>query len=198
MSRIDYEIPDQRMELIGNKIALILADELNNQFELTGDDIYKCDVWSQRLIPFDKTELPAINVVFNRAVNSDNTPETSKFEYVFNITVGVNSKTSKLMRGDVSTSKKLLKLASVIRFILMNPYYQTLGFDEKFIYTRSIDSIDITSYDSNDGTYTFAMMLDFRVTVEEFNGSASGEIVEEVSSQLMLNETDKGYLIEVN
>lgn len=197
MSRINEIIPEQNLERIGLRIAAIIGDELNNQYALTGDDIYKCTVFAERYIGIDKTELPAINIVFSGASNQDNTPETSKYEYTYSISIIVNSKSQKGLMGDAITSKKLLRLISVVRYILMNPNYLTLAFDDKFIYTRAVSRIDIENYDSGDGKYTLASLLEFSITIEEHNGAVSPGSIDEVGSMMRLDETEKGYLIEV-
>ena len=62
MAQIYNIIPVQNFELIRDRIALILATEVNNQFVLSGNEDINCDVWLERSTPFDKIENPTINV----------------------------------------------------------------------------------------------------------------------------------------
>lgn len=62
MAQINTIIPVQNFELIRDRIALILATEINNQFVLSGNEDINCYVWLERSTPFDKIENPIINV----------------------------------------------------------------------------------------------------------------------------------------
>ena len=66
MPKITQAIPPQAFEIIRNRIGLILAEEIDNQSILTYDPDLDLTVWVERTVPFDKTELPSVNVSLAR------------------------------------------------------------------------------------------------------------------------------------
>jgi len=199
MAYIDYEITEQRFESIRNRIAFILADELSEQSIITGNTLFDAIVWIERFIPFDKIELPAINVYFKNVNYDENTPITSKGTNFYNIDVIVSGKDSDTSGGDKIAVLKLQKLLGVLRFILENPNYLTLDFSENFIYTTKVSDINISQPSSNqDGTHTVSGQLTFEVTAEELNGDIQPIAGEIYTSQQKIGTSEKGYFIQIN
>ena len=61
---INTLIGQQKFELIRDRIAEILSTEIANQATIEGHDLWTENifVWLERTAPFDKSELPCINV----------------------------------------------------------------------------------------------------------------------------------------
>lgn len=198
MSKIDYIIPVSNVEVIRDKIASILLDELYNQYQLSGDELFNIKVWLERFVPFDKTEIPTINVYYTNSSVIEKTPNTSKLKSSYNIDIYYNSKASQLVRGDVNSSLMLHKLLMVCRFILQNTNYLSLNINDLFIYTTYIDNIAITQPSEKDGTFTIGATINYVVEHEEYNGELSGILGNIFNAQIKLNDTDKGYYLTIN
>lgn len=198
MAKIDYIIQAQRFELVLDKICYILADEISNQGVLTSDNLLTdVQIWKERFIAFDKSELPAINVYFENSDTLENTPITTKQTAKFKIEIIVNSKHSATERADTSASIKCHKLIGIIRYILKNPNYLRLDFDisENFIFNTNISGIQMSQPLEKDGFHIISASLDFEVTFEEYNGEiqpVAGEIYDTV---IKIAETEKGFKI---
>ena len=200
MSKLNLEIPEQAYELIRDQIGVIITDELRNQFVTFGDpDLDIQNIFSERFVNFDKTELPAINIIYSGGSYDNQDSLTVDGHYTYNIDVEVSNKTTDLSRGDVASRRKLHKILGKIRAIIMSPYYQTLGFQMPFIGNRKFNNmqIDTTTIQQDGINSAFGRLtLEVRV-VEEAQGitpiNASG-----YDTDVRLNETEQGFRYEFN
>lgn len=120
-------IPAQQYELIRDNIAVILLDELTEQATL--DNTFKAPtaIFTERFFPFDKSEIPTINVCFFSGDYSNKTQTKSEGRYTFYIDCYTNSATIGANRGDALAQAKLGQLMGKCRAILENPVYNTVG-----------------------------------------------------------------------
>ncbi len=199
MSKIVVEITEQRFELIRNRIAQILTDELNGQFVITSNPLFTAKVWLERFIPFDKTELPAINVTFFNSNYDNQTPIASIGTNVYNIQVVTFAKDTDTERGDVLAIKKCEKLCGVIRYILENPNYLELEFNNpRFVSNVKIRGINISDPASNqDGFHSVSGQVICEVTAEELNGELTALEAERYTTMMKMDETEKGIFLEL-
>ncbi len=199
MAVINYVIPEQSFEKIRSKIAVILADEIANQFTLTSDPLFNATVWLERFIPFDKTELPAINVYFNSTNFDDKTQNTNRGTNIYNIECIVSAKDTDSENGDKIALFNVQKLVGVIRFILENQNYFKLGFSENFIFSTLVSAVNISQPQNNqDGTHVASAQLTFEVVAGEYNGELQVTPSAFFTTQIKLAETDKGFFIQIN
>ncbi len=93
-SKITTIIPTQKFEILGSKVATIILTEFANQLILVPTNpIFAINkIWLERFIPFDKTELPAINVFFTNSNYTDNDTHNSLGDSKINIEVITNAK----------------------------------------------------------------------------------------------------------
>ena len=197
MPKIDGTIGPAAWEVIGAKIQSILADELPSQAIKASDNSLDVRVWRERLIPFGKEEIPAVNVSFGRA-NLDNQDQTSvRIENTFYIDVYTQFKSDSSTNGDDLSAFLLQKLAGVIRGILEHPVYKTLDIDPPFINRRVFSSLIVGKPSSQqDGINTAMGRFEFMVVATDTNLEnapiplASNEIT------VKLGTTELGHLFE--
>jgi len=195
MSKLNNPIPVQAYELIRDQIGIIITDELANQYVLTSDeDLNITNIFSERFITFDKSELTAINISLQDGnYDAQDSIETDA-HYTFNIDVEVAAKSSELLRGDIHSRQKLHKIIGKIRAILMAPAYQTLGFEMPFISNRKINSIqnDTTMQQRDAINSSFGRLILEVKTIE------TAELIQPViaagyDTEVKISLTDKGF-----
>jgi hypothetical protein len=192
-------IPPESFEFVRDRIAEILLEEITNQFALGGEDALNLtQVALERTVPFDKEEMPCINVNMQRSTQETqvavNTDEVALFNidcYQSGITTGTN-------KGDVLAKLKLHRLMGVVRSILENPRYKTLGFAPGFIMNRHMVSMDFAPVDPMDGL-SVSMGRDlFSVKIPENTELITPTVAAGFDTEMRLNLTDKGYTYTVN
>lgn len=129
--RIPVVIPQQNFELIGDRIAEILAAEMANQWGLDNTVPKVVSVDIERFTTYDgQTELPAINVNNQSATYSNRTRNRVDGTYQFNIDVYTNATWSaEDGPGDEYAMLLMNRIIGMVRTILSSPAYTRLGFD---------------------------------------------------------------------
>lgn len=153
MHKISGEISKNNYELIRDRVGLILFEELSYQGTISTDTTFETpSVFIGRVVAFDGAEMPAINVMISE-LNLSNDDVTQQDNLIrINVDIYTNSVfiQGEDKRGDVEAEIKLHRLAGVIRAILMNPVYKTLGFATPSIMRRSVKSAQFASLDGED------------------------------------------------
>lgn len=194
MAQIYNIIPVQNFELIRDRIALILATEVNNQFVLSGNDDINCDVWLERSTPFDKIENPTINVSLSSDTFDSKNQTDVRSTAVFNIDCFTNSKTTDVQDGDQKSMFKLHRILGICRAILENQIFKTLNFTPPFICRTSIDSINIANPNGNDATNQTMGRLAFTVVFHEETPALTANLVAQWYTTVKLDTTNQGYV----
>lgn len=129
--RIPVLIPQQNFELIGDRIAEILAAELANQWAIDNTVPKVVSVDIERFTPYAaESEIPAINVNNASGTYSNRTRSRVDGTYLFNIDVYTNAPWSaEEGPGDEYAMLTMNRLVGIIRTILSSPAYTRLGFD---------------------------------------------------------------------
>jgi hypothetical protein len=196
-SKITNVIPQQNFELIATKIATILLAEFQNQLILLpANTVFAIDkIWIERFIPFDKTELPAVNVFYSNSNYTDNDVFNSLGDAIFSIEVITNAKHTTSTNADVLASKKLQRLMGAIRYILEHPAYLNLDL-QKFVFNTKIESIRAQQpQQQGDGLHTISGLINFTVKLRENNGAQNGILLDFTGTQFRVDNTNKGYFI---
>lgn len=191
-------ITSQSFELIRDAIPRVLTLELANQDDLLdADDLPKLNIgiWFERFIPFDKSELPAINIVYSDSEQiSENTSFTSVFDNKYLIEVYVNSPSDEINAGDIKSSILLSKIMGLVRSILMNNIYLYLDFTDKFIQTRYVKTITRTQPRiADDAMNTISGAVEIHYNAEENTETQNGIVGTLFSTVVKIEETEKGY-----
>jgi hypothetical protein len=155
-------IPRQTFELVRDRIAQILALELGGQAALQPPDeqLQGITVFTDRFIPLDVTDLPAVDVLFSSATYDTDGRIRVDGPGVFVINVftaqeaQIDASGNVLARGDTLSVNQNSRILGVIRSILQSAPYKTLAFDPKLlpIGGRKVDrimSVDPSAVDEN-------------------------------------------------
>jgi hypothetical protein len=196
-SKITGVIPSQQFELIRDRIALVLFEELAKQYTLTTDERLNVKVFLERAIAIDKTEMPCINVLLNSGIYSNKSTVTTDGEYSFSIDVYSKEKSTTTVSGDTLASLSLQKLMGVCRAILANPVYRVLGFDTKLIKGTEVEGLSIKEpTDNNDSTMSIMGRLNFKVIVVETTQLINAVPITGQETTATINLSDSGYLYQ--
>ncbi len=204
-------IPQQNFELIRDRIGLIIFQELESQFDLTGNpELAKPPfsagqypdslvVFIDRIVPFDEAELPCVNVSYNGAPYDSNNPMWSDGLNSFFIDVYVKAKANE--DGDETNADTLaaIKLASIlgkIRFILRYSDYKTLGFAPGFIGNTKVASINMLGplKNNQDANCGLVGRIVFEVKAIEPVTPIEPRNASNFLTTVKLSTTDKGYV----
>lgn len=202
MSQIPVQIGRQAFELIRDRIGQILADEIVNQVSQGWiNDVYwtsESQVWLERFVPLDKTELPAVVVGLTRGDMEWHTQQQSNGNYRFNIDCYSSAKSTEDSEGDSEAMIRLHRLMGVVRAILENPRYKTLGFEPPFIQNRHMESFGIGNPAKEDALSTTFARWSFVVRVHEETELISPPMIKGYDTTINLDLTNKGYFWRAN
>ena len=191
---ITQAISPQAFELVRDRIGEILTSELAAQADFTYGEIPDLTVYSERFIPFDNTELPAINISLSRGLLDSQTAIQSDGAYRFNVDVHTLSPSSEGSPGDSEAMHKLHRLIGVVRAILEDPIYKTLGFVPPFVMNRHVEEIAIADPDPQDTASVVMGRLIFVVRVPETVNLIVPNLISGYETNVKLALTDKGYV----
>ena len=196
MALINVAIPEQNFELVGRQIGIVLKTELDNQFDITADeDLEGINVFSERRVPFDKEDVPAVNItLFEGDYDNQNTVARDG-HYDFLIDVYHKSKATDDVDGDTASALKLHRLMGVIAFILEDPQYRTLGIPAPSIASTKVSKIRIEQPDTRDeSTHLIMGRIVFNVRVCEGTILIDPIPLGSYKTEVCLNGSAKGYI----
>lgn len=197
MSVITTVIQPQAFERVRDQIGAILKVEITNQFFRGGDYLFAdAEVWRERLIHFDHTELPAVNVMFAGGPFSNQDAKQTEGTYNYYVDCYTKAKASADAMPDILAMVKLHRLMGVCRAILMDARYITLGFQAPFISNRNIQQMVIGDPSKMDATTSVFGRLVVSVRMREIVDLKTVPIIQDFLSNIRLVLTDKGYIWE--
>ena len=167
--------------------------EFANQFALTSNPDFDMEVWLERFVPFDKEEVPALNVGLATGAFSGHTQKTTDGTYTYFIDAYAKAESTGNDKGDTKANIKLQRLLGMIRAILENPRYKTLGFNPPSIFNRHCESLSIAEPGKQDATSSVMGRITFLVKVPETVELISPVLLGRMDTRVKLHETDKGY-----
>jgi hypothetical protein len=202
---INTLIGQQKFELIRDRIAEILSTEIANQATLEDHESWteNFNVWLERTAPFDKSELPCVNVSLSNG-EFDNYKATGDNDgnYQFDIDVFTKSVYTTTENGDTKSTVLLHRILGVCKTILTNEQYKSLGFESKFIGNRNVGSIQIADPNSmrrEKETESIRLgRLVFRVKCNETNTTAIPTDLDSYATTVRLYNTAQGYFYSTN
>lgn len=193
----DYAIPTQNFEKIRDAIGVILAAEFAAQYTITSNALFQSQIWVERFIPFDVSEMPAILIMLDSINENQDNPGRGFYTGNYQIQVYTSGFENDSQRGDVLSSFNNHKLIGAIRYILSNPTYVRLGLNTHplTVLGTNISDIQFIKPNSDDGNNSVVSQLTLQVRFNEDNGKVKPVDFEQVTSQVKLDETEKGYLL---
>lgn len=186
-------IASQAFEVVRDRIGLILKEELDNQYALSNEDALKAQVFKERFSSFDKEELPAINVTFDRVEYGQQDQRQTNGTCIYYIDAYANAKTNSAASGDERAKSRLHRLLGVCRAILEDPQYKKLGFTNPLVMYRNVSSIGIAPSDHNDGLSSVMGRIVFEVKVPETTAFIDPIQIADFETTIKLVLTEKGY-----
>jgi hypothetical protein len=193
MSVITEEIGPQAFEFIRNRIAEILAEEINAQYLMTYDDAIDATVYMERCAAYDKNELPAVNVSLARGGMDGWTAWHSDGTYTFHIDVYHKAESTSERDGTSIANQKMHRLIGLCRAILEDSRYSTLGFTAPFIMLRRVIDLNFKDEPTQDAVSIVMGRLRFNVKANETNGLTTPSLIQGYETILRINNSDKGY-----
>ncbi|MBC7486103.1 MAG: hypothetical protein H7282_05075 [Cytophagaceae bacterium] len=193
MSKIINPIPPQGFEIVRDRIADILIDELASQAVLCADPELNINVFLERFNTLDKSEFPAANIALATGAYDNENMKTVDGTYTYYVDFYSSSKTT-TERSDTLANKKLQKYLGKARAIFKNPVYKTLGFAPPFISKVTVATLDINPpTPTNDADSSVEGRLSITVRLVETTELIEAVLIAGYETKIKIGETNKGY-----
>lgn len=196
MSIITDPVGPQAFEIIRDRLAMLLAVELEEQVMLTANYDLECMVWMERSVPFGIEELPAVNVSLADGSYGVRPVDQSDGVYHYNVDVYFRAPSMQGINGDSLSMVRMQRLLGVCRSIIQDAKYKWLGFNPGFIAYRNIISMAIADWNTQDTASAARGRLVVEVKAPERSALINPPMLDSKQTILTLNETDKGYFYE--
>lgn len=196
MPKINVEITPRSFEIIRDRIVDILVEEIANQVDNGFNTAANAKVHLERFIPFDKTELPAINVCFASGNSDSRDAASSSFVYVYNIDAHSNAVDDDEALGDTKASVLCQKILGICQAILEDPQYRTLGFAPPSIsglYVSSINMIDPSQLQVKDALSSTWGRIQLTVKGSDSNNLLNAVLLAGYQTRIKIGDTLKGF-----
>ena len=203
MPQITTIIPTPNFILIRNRIAEILLDEIRFQGVLSYEEwLQNIEVFAERTLAFDETEIPAINVMLAYGSYATKDMRQSDGEYEYYIDVYTKSPSSRNEGGDSKARKMMDTLFGLVRAILEDPKYKTLGYAPPFNCNVRIKSFEVNEKTKssfglqsspNDSDSLNMGRIIFSVKAPEGNNLPTPNLIDGYQTQVRISDTDLGY-----
>lgn len=196
---IDALIPRQQFEVVLDRIGEILAVEFENQSLLGSYDLDDITIFKERTVPCQPAELPIVNVSVYTGDYSEETQYQSQGTYRYLIEVMTNADSEEPGsgndgRGDRLSALKLMRILGIIRAIIMDPRYKTLGFAMPSIGHRGVENIYFMAAPHQDANTSRTGRLILMVKVPEVPASFVTPIeFSDNFTRVKLHDTQYGY-----
>lgn len=196
---IDALIGRQNFEVVLDRIGEILTVEFERQILLGNYDLDSVKIFRERTIPCMPSELAIVNVSVFSGDFQEDTQSQAQGMYRYIIEVLTNSESEDVTlnndgRGDRIAAKKMHRIMGIIRSILSDNRYATLGFNRPSIGHRKIERMFFMAAPNQDANTTRQGRLEFLVKVPEVPASfVTGVPFKENFTFVKLHETVYGY-----
>lgn len=196
MALLQGIIPPQKYEEIRQRIGLILTEEFGYQNEINPDAEIDPSIFVERFVPFDLTELPAINVSLISGDYTNKDARSTDGTYTFAVDVYVNAASTGDLPGDVAAMFLLHKIAGMARAILENPAFKTLLFEAPSLANVHVSRISIADTSKGESTSMVMARIEYSVRVPETVELKDATPIANAYTRVKLALTDKGYVYE--
>lgn len=204
MARIETLISADNFEIIRDKIAAILLDELQNQFQLSGatdperdQDLNFSKIWVSRRTPFNLSTLPAINVSISDFDNTNKTQRQRKKSVKYYIDVMHSKKHDQNGYADQLSDASVWKLIRNCEYILEHPVYSSLELSP-YIFHTEVARASSGEAEIGDSGKCMIARLEFIVdTISSEKPLTPADIVG-LDTKIKLHETNEGYFYKLD
>ena len=202
MAVIEETFGPRKYELIRDRIAEIVADELASQSTKNSDPNLNAKVWLERLVPMSQQELPAVNVFAADGKFERFTTESQTGEYTFAVDVftrGATEGSADSQRGDLISTKKMMRLVGVLQAVLSHWKYCKLGFAENFIDRVEVQNFKLMEpVKAADNSNVAKGRIVLFVKAEETLDPKTPNLIDGYDTAVKLYETEFGYVYSGN
>jgi hypothetical protein len=203
MPQLNQPIPIQKFELIRNRIANILVDEITNQITLQYSDLFAMGVFIERFPNFDKTELPVLNVSLARGSydNEDMIQSDGTYTYYVDAFMrfsAVKNADNTITDGSSLAAIKVQRAIAFCRTVLKNQAYKTLGFAPPFLNSVTVSEFNIANPDREDMEHSIMARITVEVVCPETSELAEGLLLAGYDTQVLLGDSQLGYIFSGN
>ena len=185
------------VELIKHKIAAILKTELENQ-KVLQEDTFPINVFVDRMVPIDKSEIVVINVRFESINPESINQHGSQEDATFTIDTWAVSKQTSTKRGDLLSTNFRDKITFQIKAILQSNFYVTLGFVPGLIMSSNVQNIEPYEPNNNqDASFVSMARLNHNVRFYQDYKVWEGVLITQNNTNVKLSNTELGYKYEL-
>jgi hypothetical protein len=193
-------IPPRGYERIRDRICQILTAEFANQYQLTVDvgeadaDIENVQVFMERFVPFDHSELPAVNVGIERGDYTAFHQGQHDGTYRFFIECNTKAPTDDQDGGDTVAKILVQKIMGLAQAIITDPIYKTLSFPlGELVGHLHVEMFVFGVPTQQDGENCTMSRMSLVVKAVETNRLKDGVALTEAFTSVKLNEGAKGF-----
>jgi hypothetical protein len=197
MALINTIIAPSGIELIKHQIAAILKTELENQ-KVLQSDTFPINVFVDRMVPIDKSEILVINVRFE-SLNPDSINQYGSQETgTFTIDTWATAKQTPTKRGDLLSTNLRDKITFQIKAILQSNFYVTLDFTPGLVMSSNVQNIEPYEPSNNqDASFMSMARLNHEVRFYQNYKVEEGVLLTNNLANVKLSNTDLGYKYEL-
>lgn len=194
MAKLNFRIQPRAWETIRDRLAEILADEINNQIDLNYLAEINPEITLERS-GFDMTDTDIVNVSFaqGRPDNKDITGADGS--YLFNIDAYTKAKTTDDAGGDQIATLKVQTILGLIESIMDHPIYKTLGFQAPYISRVWLGETNVAQMGKNDQKNIAMGRVQVNVKVFENHILKTPTIAAGFETSFTIGDSTKGYKI---
>lgn len=190
---ISKAIPESGFEIVKKRLGFILKAELENQKILQGFN-YPINLFVDRSIPFDKSEVLVINIRFDTLNKSNQGQHGSHDTITYNVDVYATAKQSQTETGDEKSTSIRDKFIALIAAILQSNVYLTLGLDPGLIMSSNVENIDTYEASNNqDANFVSMTRLNYSVRIYQDYSVWEGVTADQNLTDVKLDLTELGY-----
>lgn len=198
MARINYAITDDYFEIIRDKIAEILLDELPNQATLLNNpDLNFTQIWKERTTNFNLNELPALNLSTSEVGYNDKFPGERYTTPVYFIDIYVSKIHEQNNNADQLSMDAGWRIARVIQGVLDHDEYKDLTI-APFVRHAEVRVTRAGEADSDGGGKVSIIRVEYMVDTYSSQGALDPEQILGSDTTVRLNDTEKGYFYQIN
>jgi hypothetical protein len=196
--KIIGEITQRNFELVRNRLAVILFDEMERQDYVSTDPLFeKPTIYVEGNQSFDANEHPIINVMLQRGDYESKDVIQADGVYLYNIDIHTKAKETSTDNADTLAMLRCQRLLGVCQAIFENPAYKTLDYAPGTIEHVKVNGISIGETSEGDAESTSRARLILEVSVPEGNElKIAGDILG-YSTVATLGLTSKGHVFSL-
>lgn len=193
---INYFIAKQNYELILERIGAIIILELENQaVNFYNSDADNISVYVENTSAFDKVDAASISISLAPGAWDNRHAGYVRGTYGYYVDTFTNAKTTKDAKGSFSSAVQANRIMGMVRAILEDPIYKTLGYDP-----GNVGNVKVTNYEigeirkvEQDATNSRINRLFVEIQAAENDQLLTGVALSQALTLIKLELTQHGY-----